>query len=289
MIQTTKLSLVIVILTLTSCFDEPEFSDTPKIEFESLEFADSPTTDSLILTFSFEDGEANFGVLANDFGAEYNLFVDSEQKVLTAANIDSASPPIFLAPIVFDNVIPIRQDGNTIIVQPGATSYPAFLQTEVFTNDANDIAFECPNIINQTLNLFDTLDVAVYELDDPFYENILIQDIDSEVPALYIEEYNNFIIFFERIVNGEPEEIPFREIVGSESCDVGNFNARIPLFDQEGESGTITYNIISAVLRIPLESNPFRLRFFVYDRLGNKSNEVVTPTFLLNEITRISN
>ncbi|MEM8939819.1 MAG: hypothetical protein AAGC64_10780 [Bacteroidota bacterium] len=289
MIRNTKLLLAVIVLTLMSCYDGEQFPDTPKIEFESLEFADSQTADSLILTFSFEDGGANFGVLDNDLRPEYELFIDSEPKVLTAANIANAVPPIFLASLFIENFVPIRQDDNIITIQPGATSYPAFLQSEIFTNDVNDIVFECPNIINQNLSLFDTFDIAVYEFDDPFFENILTQDIDSEVPALYLEEYNNFIIYFERIVNGEPEEIPFREIIGSENCDAGNFNALIPLFDEEGESGTITYNIISAILRIPLESNPFRLRFFVYDRLGNKSNEVITPTYILDEITRISN
>ncbi len=289
MIRFAKLLLIFLVFGLTSCFNEEEFPDTPQIEFLSLEFADSPTTDSLILTFSFEDGGSNLGTLDNDFTPQYDLFVDSEPKVLTAANLDEAEPPIFRAPLVFENVIPVRADGNVITIVPDANSYPAFLEPEIFTEDINDIVLECPNIINQNLALFDSLDVVVYDFQNPLYQEVVRQNIASEVPALFRESYYNFVVTFERIVNGEPREIIFRDEFGSTDCGLGNFNARIPLFDQNGTSGTISYNMISAVLRIPLEVNPFRLRFFVTDRAGNVSNEVVTPEFLLSDITRISN
>ncbi len=289
MIRYTKILLIGFVFVLTSCFNEEEFPDTPRIEFVALEYADSPTTDSLILTFSFEDGGANIGTLGNDFSPQYDLFVDSEPKVLTADNLDQAVPPIFLAPIVFDNVVPVRLDGNTITILPDANSYPAFIEDEVYTEDVNDITLNCPNVINETLSIFDSLDVAVYELTNPLYELITLQSINSEVPALIREDYNNLRITFERIVNGEPQEIDFNAEFPNTSQCVDDFDARIPLFDQNGTSGTISYSMISAVLDIPLAINPFRVRFQVVDRLGNVSNEVVTPTYLLSEITRITN
>ena len=54
---------------LASCFDPPEYSNTPAIEFESVSFVDvsSPSDpDSLILAVRFKDGDGDLGLDAND-------------------------------------------------------------------------------------------------------------------------------------------------------------------------------------------------------------------------------
>lgn len=296
MIRVAKISCIVLLFALTSCYDEEQFPDTPHIEFRSLEFVDTQTSDSLILKFYFEDGDANLGVFENDFSPEYNLFVDSEPKILTEANIDDAVPPVFLAPLFLDNVVPIRFSGNTITIIPGASSYPAFIQDEVYTDNPDTIDFDCPDVINQNLALFDTTDVTIYDFVEPRYDEIFTQDINSPVPALYRETFYNMIVRFQRIINGEPETdedgrpkyIDFGEVFGETGCSGGpeSFNSRIPFFVEDARSGTITFNMISFFLRIGLGDDPFRMLFFVYDRSGNKSNEVITPPFVLSEITR---
>ena len=288
MFKTAKILSIVLLVVLSSCYDEEQFPDTPQIEFRSLEFIDGQFSDSLILKFYFEDGDANFGVFENDFSPEFSLFVDSEPKILTEANIDNAVPPVFLAALVLDNVLPVRRDGNTVTIVPGAPSYPAFIQSEIYTDTPDTITFNCPNIINENLALFDTTDVTVYNFDDPRYREIFTQDIDSQVPALYQETFYNIIMRFEKIVNGEPQVIDFGEVFGQSNCSAGpeSFNARVPFFVDDARSGTVTYNMISLELRIGIGDDPFQLRFFVYDRQGNKSNEVVTPSFFLRDITR---
>ena len=286
MIRIAKISCLVLLFALTSCYDEEQFPDTPKIEFESLEFVDTQTSDTLILKFHFEDGDANLGVPQNDFSSPYTLLVDTEPKILTEANIADAQPPIFFAPLILDDIVPLRLDDNTVTILPGSGSYPAFFTGEVYTDTPDTISLECPNLINQNLALFDTVDVSLYTLNGPLYEEVFRQNIDAVVPALYRESYFNLIIQFERIVNGAPQVIDFREEFSQTDCSVGSFNARIPLFDQDGRSGTITYNMISFLLRLGIGDDPFQVRFFVYDRAGNKSNEVVSPTFLMSEITR---
>lgn len=290
MSKVAKIFSIAMLFILSSCYDEEQFSEIPRIEFRSLDFADTQTADSLILRFYFEDGDANVGVTENNFASSYELFVDSEPKVLTAANIDNAVTPIFLAPIVFENVVPVRRDGNTITIIPGSSSFPAFLDTAVYTNNVNDIAFECPNIINQRFgtspSLLDTIDISIYRVNNSIYEEIVTQEIETEVPALYRERFYNIILIFETNINGTIEEINFREIFNQTDCSLGNFNARIPLFDQDGRSGTITYSIIEPFFRQAFGDDEFRIRFYIYDRSGNKSNEVETPFFRLSEITR---
>jgi len=287
MIRVAKLSTIFFLFTLSSCYNEEVFSDVPFIEFRSLEFVDTPSLDSLILKFHFEDGDANLGVFENAFSAEYGLYVDSEPKVLTEANIADAVPPVFLASLVLDNVTPVRLNGNTISVVPAASSYPAILSDEVYTDQPDTISFDCPNIINQDLAIFDTLDAKIYRLENSFYEEVLTQEINAPVPALYRETFYNIIIRFEAIINDEPQIIDFSR-VGQRNCIPGpeSFNARIPIFTEDARSGTVTYNMISSALRLGIGDDPFRVRFFVFDRAGNNSNEVVSPTFLMSEITR---
>ena len=140
-----KIVSISVLFALTACYDEEQFPDTPQIEFRSLEFVDSPnSSDTLILKFYFEDGDANLGVTTNDFSSPYTLYVDSEPKILTEANVDDAVAPVFLAPLVLDNVRPVRLEGNTVTIIPGAPSYPAFLEGGVYTDRPDTIEFECP-------------------------------------------------------------------------------------------------------------------------------------------------
>ena len=289
-----KILIIGILFIVTGCYDEEQFPDTPRIEFRSLEFIDSPnSSDSLVLSFHFEDGDANLGTTPNDFIPRYALYVDSEPKILTEGNLDEAVPPIFQAPVYFENLDLVQRDQNIFTVLGNSNSFPAILDNTVFSNSVDDIVFECPDLINQNLGLFDTTNVKLYEVVQPdtsvaffLYNELLTQNINSVVPAEFLETYYNFVIQFESIVNGEVQVIDFREVLNETDCSLGNFNARIPLFDDEGRSGTITYNIISLLLKTGIRDDPFQVRFYVYDRAGNRSNEVVSPPFLLRDITR---
>ena len=76
----------------------------------------------------------------------------------------------------------------------------------------------------------------------------------------------------------------FRETFNTNDCLAGNFNGRIPWFDPEGKSGTITYKIQSFGFAAAIQNNT-RIKFSVMDREGNRSNEVFTREFFLQDIT----
>jgi len=302
MIRIAKLSLVVFLFALSSCYNEEVFSDVPFIEFRSLEFVDS-SSDTLILKFHFEDGGANLGFPSNDFSSPYFLYVDSEPKILTERNIGDALLPVSLASFFIENVELLRRNNNVFTLIPNSAIYPAILNENVSITDLDEIVFECPNIINQDSALFGAANLRLYRENQPdtlrevfFYEEILEQNIESEVPAIYRETFYNIIVRFQRILNGAPEVdengedvyIDFGEVFDETDCGIGveSFNARVPIFDQDGRSGTITYNIVSILLRQGIGDDPFQIRFFVYDRAGSKSNEVVSPTFRLSDITR---
>ena len=63
--------LVIVIvfgLGFSSCFDPPQYSVIPEIEFESLKFVETAGADSLILFIKFRDGDGNLGLDPSENG-----------------------------------------------------------------------------------------------------------------------------------------------------------------------------------------------------------------------------
>ena len=72
-IEYTFLFCLVVILG-SSCNDAPEFPNTPKIEFESILFKDvgNGDADSLIINISFEDGDGDLGLDAQEIASPFN-------------------------------------------------------------------------------------------------------------------------------------------------------------------------------------------------------------------------
>src|SRR6478735_5612912 len=56
-------------ISLSSCFDPPEFKNTPDITYEKIQFKEVPgagTNDSLILYLNFKDGDGDLGLDPDD-------------------------------------------------------------------------------------------------------------------------------------------------------------------------------------------------------------------------------
>ncbi|WP_425391809.1 hypothetical protein [Ekhidna sp.] len=238
--------------SLTSCFDKDIFPDTPNIAFEDIKFIDTQSTDSLQVTFSFEDGNGDIGL---ESGQDllfpyhvYNFVMDSEDSVVFI-NQDPSSIafPVYEVPVVID-----QQDGELIYF-----FFPD--QKVLFSDTDNRPAYSCES----------------YEV------------IDSD--TLYVtrnEYYYNFHVEFERKVGEDIyEPIDFRGIFNNNDCSLGNFNGRIPFFDSDGKSGTFTYSMLSQAFKLAFVDDVIRVKFYIYDRALNKSNEVVSSDFFLSDIT----
>ncbi len=64
-----------VIMLAASCFDPPQYSPIPTIEFDNIIFKDIANTsdpDSLILTIKFKDGDGNLGLDPTETSDPYN-------------------------------------------------------------------------------------------------------------------------------------------------------------------------------------------------------------------------
>lgn len=240
------------VMVLSGCFDKDIFPDTPRIEFEEISFIDTETTDSLVLTFTFEDGGGDVGLgNGRDLFAPYEIYdviIDSDDSTITITqDVGSINFPLFKAPVVID-----QQDGEL--------AYFFFPEDKVpFSDVDNRPAYSCDN-----------------------YEII-------ETDTFYIarnEFHYNFHIEFQRKVNDSYQEINFRQIFNNPDCSLGNFNGRIPYYDPEGKSGTITYSMLSQAFRLAFLDDVIRVKFYIYDRALNKSNEVFSPDFVLTDITQ---
>ncbi len=279
---------------LSGCFEKEVFPDTPKIAFEDIVFFDGTATDSLILTFSFEDGNGDIGIIeSQDVLPPYNefdVFVDSRDSVVTIDNISQAVPPIFTAPLITQNWAPVSIIGNTLLIDFVEDDFPVLaFGKEFFSDDVSDIPLICPGLTNQDGTFLESTTLTTYEFGEG--SNIVPTDagrqaIVGTIPVVRVETYFNFVIQFEKRVGDGYQRLNYQEIFGTDRCDIGIFNGRIPQYDPDGKSGSFTYSIQSAVLRLAFLDDVIRARFYVYDRAGNRSNLVTTPDFILSEITQ---
>ena len=238
---------------LSSCYDQDVFPDTPKISFESISFLDADrAADSLILTFNFEDGNGDIGLSGRqDLFSPYQIYDvilnRNDSAVTISQELTENDFPLFKAPVVIDN-------------QDGEIAYFFFPEEKVeFANEDARPAYNCEN----------------YEI------------IESD--TFYIERnefHHNIHIEFEERVGDDYVIVDFLRIFQTQVCDVGEFNGRIPIFDPEGQSGKISYAMISQGFTGAFQDNLVRVKFYIYDRNLNQSNIVTTPDFILADITQ---
>lgn len=238
-------------LFLGSCFEAEEFPLEPNIAFESLRYVDLDAgLDSLVLTFTFEDGDGNLGLGDNINDRyfpyhDYSFIIDEDDTIVTIG-YENITFPLYELPILID----VGPDG---FIQ---SFYDYSLKSE-FSNVDNRPLYDCEN----------------YEI------------IESDtVYVVRNEQHHNFHVEFRKKVNGVYSVIDFQQIFNSDDCDLGNFNGRFPIWDTSGKEGTITYAMLSQVFRLALLDDTTQLRFWIYDRDLNRSNTVETPDFVLSEL-----
>ncbi len=251
MTRAAKLLFSLLILILfSSCFEPEEFPETPRIEFESINYIERDGLDSLILSFSFEDGDGDLGLNddVNDLLAPYQIYslvIDANDSIVYI-DTENVTLPLYAAPVFIASL------------DNGQIQRIFFTEEKVlFSETDSRPPYDCDN----------------YEL------------VESD--TVYVarnEFYHNFHVQFMQKRNGEYNEINFAEIFQSEDCDLGNFNGRIPFYDPNGREGIITYSMLSQLFRLSFQDDTIQLRFWVYDRNLNRSNTVESPDFVLRDL-----
>ncbi|MEO9869462.1 hypothetical protein [Ekhidna sp.] len=272
----------ILIFGLTGCFNKDIFPDTPSIKFQAIEFYNSENSlDSLVLSFSFEDGGGNIGLdQIEDAGIPYhfvNAVLDGDSAILTSDS--EHNPPYLSAPIaLLARSIQLRDGLNSNGGQLFRTEQVNEFQrvgtfSQLGSDDPRIGSDDCENYIDFVF--------FFPEEDGPNRDRIGREEIGGFV--IPNENYYNIIIdFYERLPNGDYSRVDFNTIF--ETC-VGRFDGRIPIFDADATQGTISYALRSGGFQFLL-GKPLQVRFKVIDRALNQSNTVSSPDFFLEDITQ---
>lgn len=246
-----QISLILVILLVDGCFPPPEFPDTPVIEYTSLRYIDYLNSE--------QSTEVSDSLILN---------FDFEDGDGDVGLSEEGNYPFHQYDLVLDS-------RNRLVTISDTSAAPPFFRVDplgqryYFSETDNRPAFsECDYIIGAA--------------HDDGLQNDTIFKVDNEF-------YSNFHIDFFRKRGGQYEKILFSSAIGGVSCDVVNFNGRIPVFDDalQGKpmSGNITYSLFSRGFQIVLARDTFKIDFYLYDRALNKSNVASSPDLLLSNIT----
>ena len=303
----TKLLTIVLVFSLTSCFDEAEYSDVPEIEFLSLEYRErqnSLDTPALVLEFGFTDGGSDFGIIDDeDIFFPYNkylVFLDEDDSIISLDNISSVEGDVYLAELIIRNIEIFVLGGQLVYANSDEQLNPVLAYNKQLYDGSVSIEdFECPNLFNQPDNLgrriYDSnseVGLRVYYFEESEDGFVTLNDYETRVENDILVQpvethYNFYITFEEETLDGSFQPVDFRDIFGLESCEVGVFDARIPWFDRDGgESGTIIYDINSSGWELAFQDKLIRIRFQIIDRAGNLSNEVIIDPFRLSDITQ---
>jgi hypothetical protein len=293
---------VISVVVFSACFNPPEFSNSPTIQYEGISFQKAPNgLDSLVVSISFKDGDGDLGLSASsqtDMESPYH-------EIDFFANDNGELSPI--RGIRIDNFSGYRYESNS--ATPRYSSYyiePTKPVTELITLQSRNEGFTLPpfskpydcflnheSYLNESLNP-DTVFVFredEYLIKDPTkIVDKLVRIGDPEeyyfavVDYFYIKsnpfQYNFKVEFFLKNNDGTFTEYDFRE----QFCET--HDGRFPrLTDKERAlEGVINYSMVSSGFLETFSIKTLKLKITIYDRALNVSNTIETPEFRLEEI-----
>lgn len=243
-----------IALVLLSCFDPPEYSNIPTIEFESVTFTDVSNTsdpDSLIITVRFKDGDGDLGLDANNPGD--TLFPYQARTFLIDTIPNSGLGWYFPYNPNFPDVVFITY--NTRRTNPNYDTLPSFSKP-----------YNCVNWEILTIN--NKLDTFYFQR-NPYHHNITVD-------------------FLVKNNDGSFTEFDWTEEFSYPQCGI-TFDGRFPILSRDlsrsaALDGKIRYGMASTGFNVLFSIKTLKLRVTIFDRALNRSNTVETPEFTLQQI-----
>jgi len=272
---------------LSACFNPPEFSVTPSIEFEGKQFVrgkSASDADTLIISLNFKDGDGDLGLegtqIDSPFHANYFYLADNGVKTrIITFPADIADESGVQSISILD--IPAGATGKLVNAstrkQTGDTSFPvyqdpftctAYVRDSVYVLE-RDLGYLDMSKLIRTINtqpkIYVFRDTLYYET-NPLHYNI-------DVEFLVKQADNSFQVYD----------------IKKELCNNGlsgdGFFGRFPvLSDSENPlEGVLTYKMNSAGFRFIFGSKRLKLRIRIRDRALHESNTITTDEFGLND------
>lgn len=279
---TKGLLLFGISVLVTACFNPPEFSVVPSIDYTGIYFkdGDGENPDSLVFTITFKDGDGDLGLSATQIDEPYH-----DLYFYLGSNGDTI--PVGKS-LLFDDLpqflnIPAGTTGKLLTVRSlqdplYAGKLPPYIDAQQSCLDYKLLTVyllqEDAQVIDNTFQQIDTLTSAnfpdVYKVTDIFYkrDNPLHSNIEVE---FWVKNGNSYTLFdWEK-----------------EYCEDA-FDQRFPeLSDKTGPlEGNLTYAMTSLGIRATFSIKTLKLRIKIRDRAFNVSNVVETEDFTLDKIKR---
>ncbi len=296
--------LSFLVILSGSCFDPPEFPNTPQIEFAGIEFLDSPDPsdfDTLNLYLNFKDGDGDLGLsssnpryLSDPFHYAF-FYQENDGKVeplaTTTEHLDEV-PPGYELLIVPDPdkgklvVFRTREKPEYSFLPPGTTcggssqmKYYEYLGGPVGTsnNPGNNTGGRRILILAEDIALLDesVLLVDSFPKSNPKYYQI--RDTLYYTPN---PNHNNIEVDF--LIKDPTAPGGFREFDWYEEyCTT--FDGRFTILSDGNNSvdGSLRYSMQSTGFVLNFSIQTLKLRVKIRDRDLNESNVIETPEFRL--------
>jgi hypothetical protein len=286
------LLLFTISLVLISCFDAPEFSNTPSIKLVDIYFGKSKRVDkpdSLVIKLNFEDGDGDLG-LDNSFQSDpfhnYNYFVATTDGTLLKvgkSELDQAAgyfelniPPGTSGALADWEIASMDPFDDLMVPYSASTSCTNYSRLDPATHYDSILV---KSSLASLLELSDNKEQVTYESPGDYY---LVRD------TFYVEANPNFynleVHMFKKVGVNEFEEFDFTPY-----CPL-SFNGRFPVLtemDKENPvSGEINYSMTSSAIEGIMGNNIWKLEVIVRDRSLNVSKIASSKEFTLDEIKR---
>jgi hypothetical protein len=249
-----------------SCFEPPDYSNVPQIEFEDMVYKRVGTMDSLIFFISFKDGDGDLGIGVSEKGC----FLDGDENLICFQNkihelyqnsageygiVDTGTACSGTSNCYTEKFFILKPDRSLISYEDKRTD-PNYASLPSFEKPFNCVTWQ---------RIFD--------------ENNIVTD------TVFVQrnsDHNNFEIDF---LVKNPDGITFTEFDFTKEYDFPNcgisFDGRFPILfsDRPGSplEGVLRFRIGSPFLKTQFSLKTLKFRIQIKDRALNRSNTIETP------------
>jgi hypothetical protein len=278
---------------ITGCNEPEEFSNTPQINFNNVEFRKPvDSIPEIILSIDFTDGDGNLGFFTTNTADGLTgdvLFPYHDIEVISGSD---------------GRFITFRSDNTSF---PWVKNFPNINYAEEFSSQDNRPDFDCINYqigyLNPEKDIFlpEESFLLLKSGSDQFKfyttlaNNIFIDTTTLEMDTVFIrknENHFNILVDFFIKKNGSYEYFEWLTAFDDSGCNGTDFRGRFPVFDYDNLDsrssieGTLKYSMKSNGFDILFRNDTIKLRIKIKDLALNESNVIETPDFTLQGIAR---
>jgi hypothetical protein len=293
---------VLATLAISSCFEEPVFSNTPEIEFEDIYYGESEAgDDSVVVSIRFRDGDGDLGYLKYEL--RDGTVINDEDDPIHANNYYLSSGGNSLKEIgtltyYTDTIPPFNKpfpDEEIPMVVLSTRNQTGKLLTRKnqagFTGNAQVPglpAFDRDSYCNS----YNITTLFIHESDWDVIDNRYYVK-GSVITDFYNEKFKKIVdtVYFQPNPNHYTLEVKF--FIDNVEYDwfdefCTTYNGRLSRLSDTSSplDGVIRYKMTSEFWKFIFTVRKLRLKIKLRDRALNISNEITTPEFTLDDIKR---